>query len=366
MTKGVQNDQIVCAAAVPVAEGGAALRRVRLLPIGDITLRDGRGTFVVRDLAHAQRIVAATREYAGAQSLPIDYDHQSVFGAKDGVGGVAPASGWMDSLDADATGIWANVSWTNKAASAIAPQDGTPGEYRYLSPVFGADQKRHITRLYNAALTNTPAINDLTRLAASLNLSTSQEIHMELSALAVALGLPATATQAEVDAALVRSRTAVAASADLTAVRTALGVSADAPAEALVAAATALKSNKPAAGADEIVVPASVFNDMQAQLATLIGDKVTASVDAAIKAGKIVPASRDTMLTWAKKDLSGFEAFVATAPAVAASAVLLDGKPAQDGGSAGGLTAEQKIAASVIGMSEADYLAALKAEGEAA
>ena len=64
--------------------------RLRLLPMGNFSPRDARiNAFSIKDKAHAQEIVDASRAYAGAQDVPVDYDHQSVYSAVQGVGGVA-------------------------------------------------------------------------------------------------------------------------------------------------------------------------------------------------------------------------------------------------------------------------------------
>ncbi|RWE48621.1 MAG: hypothetical protein EOS24_34125, partial [Mesorhizobium sp.] len=89
------------------------------------------GPWVTGDKASMEQIVANTRQYAGSTDLAIDYDHQTVFGAIPGVGGKAPAAGWIKELQARDDGIFGRVEWTAAASAAIKA-----GEYRYLSPVF--------------------------------------------------------------------------------------------------------------------------------------------------------------------------------------------------------------------------------------
>lgn len=109
-----------------------------------------------------QAVIDATKAYAGRTEIVIDYDHQSVFGAKDGVGGTAKAAGWIKELQARADGIWGRVEWTAAAEAAIKA-----GEYRYLSPVLMNDKTGKVRAIRNAALTNSPALEQLAQVAAS-------------------------------------------------------------------------------------------------------------------------------------------------------------------------------------------------------
>src|SRR3546814_8740553 len=90
MTKRSTSSIIAIAAAseLSLVDGDAPVR-VKLLPIGKIDMRDGRGPFFVRDRAHAERIVAATREWLGSADMMFDYDHQSIYAPMPGVGGQA-------------------------------------------------------------------------------------------------------------------------------------------------------------------------------------------------------------------------------------------------------------------------------------
>ncbi len=51
------------------------------------------------------------------------------FSAVPGVGGTAPAAGWIKRLEARPDGIWAAVAWTEAAQARIRA-----GEYRYITP----------------------------------------------------------------------------------------------------------------------------------------------------------------------------------------------------------------------------------------
>jgi phage I-like protein len=149
------------AADVTISPGGAPKTRIRLLPMGTIVTRDGRGPYRLDDLAHAQAVVTASLAGAGSTQIPIDYDHQIPFGARDGVGGQAPASGWITALSAEADGVWASVEWTNAATAKIKAR-----EYRYISPFFSFEKDTgRVTRIWNAALVNLSNFTELSAVA---------------------------------------------------------------------------------------------------------------------------------------------------------------------------------------------------------
>lgn len=158
----------VAASGIDLGATNVPPRRVKLLPVGRVDMRDGRGPFMVRDQAHAARIVAATRAWLGSADMMFDYDHQSVFAAGEGKGGTAIAAGWAkgDKLSAEPDGIYANdVEWTTAARQKLAAR-----EYRYLSPLFlAAKGSGDVMQLKNAALVNMGAI-DLPAIAASVAL----------------------------------------------------------------------------------------------------------------------------------------------------------------------------------------------------
>lgn len=117
---------------------------------------------------------------AGKASRPyIDFDH---------AGGEAAAIPteffWQD-------GIRLRVEWTAAGAAAVSGR-----VYSYFSPEFFADKSGKVTAIPAVgpigALVNTPAFQEIERIAASL---TAQKSMIEI---AKALGLPETATEAEI------------------------------------------------------------------------------------------------------------------------------------------------------------------------
>ncbi len=312
---------------------------LRLVPAGKFSARDGRGPFDAGDRKVMEEIVAATRAYHGSTDMLIDYDHQSVFGAKDGVGGTAKAAGWVKELQVRDDGIYGRVKWTAAAAAAIKAE-----EYRYLSPVIPHDKKSgRIFVVLNVAITNTPAL-DLDVLAASSLFSTLSNEGTPMEKILKALGL---AEGSGEDAVLAAITGLSAASTALTAIGAAAGLKADAkPADVQTAATAALADRaafaaagglKADASADQIVavlkagvdggnpdpakfVPITAVTELQTQVATLMQaslDKdATDAVDAAMSAGKLAPGMRDWGLALFKKDKTAFETFASGAPSL--------------------------------------------------
>ncbi|MGI8839756.1 MAG: phage protease [Caulobacteraceae bacterium] len=325
-----------CAHSADVAASdGAPKEYIQLFPMGVVRGRDGRGPYRLDDPAHAQRVIDASLASAGSAEIAIDYDHQMVFGAKDGVGGAAPAAGWIKSLDTKPDGVWARVEWTDAAAAKIKAR-----EYRYISPFFSFDKATGaLTRIWNAGLVNHPNFTELAAVAAA-QLDTPE---MDLKAVANALGLAETAT--------IEKMTAAAAA------RKAANDAKPAEIEAAAAAAKAQVEPDPKA-----FVPMAVYTELQARVNAIeetgAEAKATAAVDAAVKGGKITPAGRDHALKLYRADPVAFADFVGAAP------VVLSGE-AMDTAAARAnldspLTTEEKAAASAIGVSEEAYLASKK------
>lgn len=344
------SEQIVIAAATEVAlVDGVPARRVKLLPIGKIVLRDGRGPYLIRDKAHAEQIVAATRAFLGSADFNFDYDHQAVFAAKPGVGGTAVAAGWVKPADLTVQddGIYADVDWT-----AAATQKLVAREYRYLSPLFMAAKSGEVLRLTNAALVNIGAI-DLPAIAAGFS---NDGDDMDLTAIAAALGLPATATVEDIAAAA----TAVKAKADAPATSTiavAAGLAAEASPETIVATIATLKAKaeKPDLSG---YVPAAVVEPMRDQLKTLNGERLAKKVDDLVAAGIVMPAKRTDTLGWFEKDEVAASAFFKDMPPIVKpGAAPTGGLPKTDPNS---LTTEEVAVAAALGMTEAEMLEAKK------
>ena len=325
---------------------------MQLIPAGTFSGRDGRGPYDAGDKSSMEKIVAASLERAGSSEIVIDYDHQGVFGAVEGVGGRAPAAGWVKEFEVRDTGIWGLVDWTKAANTAI-----TDKEYKYLSPVFSHTKAGKVLEIAMAALTNTPNL-DLAEVAAFSKL-TRQETTMDK--IIAALGLKEDSKE---DAVLTALNSVLVASA---AVVTATGLGKDAKPDAVLAAiadafSTRLAVAKAVGAADnakgEVIitavasavaggssddpdptkfVPIAQFKELSNQVATMSasieGDKATDAVEAAMSDGKVSPASKEWAINYAKKDLDGFNAFIATAPVIV-SAQASNLNPQGDGSTA--------------------------------
>lgn len=334
------------AAAIEIVPGAT---RVQLFPgYGTIKGRNGAGPYILADQAHAERVIAATAAAQGPVDLHFDYDHQAALAP--GVAGTSKAAAWFTKLTADADCIWAeDVQWTAAASAALEAK-----EYRYASPYFLHDKQGRITRVINAALTNTPNFN-LAALASSTADSIEETPSMEdLVAIAAALGLPATTTRAEAVTAI---GTIMAAQAALTATASALGVAADADGAAIASAATTLKAN---AGGDPDptkFVPVAHLKAVTDRLETIDGERAEAAIASAIKAGKLAPAQRDWALGYFKKDQAAFASFIGTAPVILAPG----SDPAKDIDlKSDVLTSDERAIASSLGLTPEAFLAARK------
>lgn len=320
---------------------------MRVMPAGTFTLRDGRGPFHAGDQERMQAIVDRTLERAAGTELMVDYDHQSFYGAIEGVGGTAKAAGWIKRLEARADGIWAQVEWTEAAASAIRAQ-----EYRYLSPLFLAPEDTGDVRsIANIGLVNMPAL-DLDAVAAALTPPKTETSSME--AIARALGLDAGASPETITAAIGMAQAAqtalagigkaldldddaspddigkaVAALAELRGkVASGLKLEDDADDAAIIAAAAAVagKDNPDPAKYVPIAAMKAVQDDLKALKTRIDGDDAERAVDQAVKDGRLVPAQREWGLNLAKTDRKSFDDYVGSAPRLTATQ-LERGKP---------------------------------------
>lgn len=336
--------------------GGGAPDWVHLLPLGQIQAQDGRRAWHNADPA---AVLAATR--AIGRDLPVDYDH-SIDAIKER-GGTAPAAGWIKALELRADGIWGQVEWTERAKAAIAAK-----EWRFISPVFQFDKNsRAVLRILRAALTNDPAIAELKAVAHRTNSEDPMDQDL-VKQLAKMLGLAETATEAEVRTALAAAQakpletaiaTAAAASA-LAPIAKALGLAETAkPDEITTALATTIAAAKTPDPAK--FSPIAVVTELQGRVATLETAAKTAAatseVEAAIAAGKLIPAQREWGLDYAARDLAGFKAFIAKQPTILAGGRVVEGQP---GGGADALTAEEKAVCAAMGLAEKDFLATKK------
>lgn len=347
---------IALATSAPGVEGVTVPDTIQLLAIGKMPSRNGQPPFViVRDRAHAEQIAAATTAHHRSNQIVVDYDHQSVFAARPGVGGQARASGWMPKVFATDQGVFAEVNWTEAAQSAIGAL-----EYRYISPVFTHDKAGNVLCIINAALTNTPSL-DLAAVASAFS-TEEGSASMNFAEIAKALGLGEDATLEEILRAIAALNTAPAT---MTAIASALGAAEGAD---LVAAAAALKVKADNAGnpdpakfvpVETVAALQTSVQSLQASLDGLQADKRKAKIDEAQAAGKLAPA----LVAYASSiaDDATLDKFLAALPGNALGKGTAAGDPPGDKAK---LSAEEIAVCTATGISQEDFLAARESETE--
>lgn len=315
---------------------------IELMPVGEFRLGDGRSKLALR-LDDPETIIRTSLASAAGGILPIDFDHRTFAkqGAQD-----SRAAGWITGLRVEGQRIMASVEWTAEGRAALEGRS-----YRFLSPVFKNLKDGKVVLIEGAGLVNMPAIPQLRQLA-------SRETTMEpIEQIAGLLGL-----SADKPADIVARVTALAATeTQLASITAAAGVS-GADAVRQVCAKLASPQVDPAR-----YVPIKALEEVQTQLASLQKDATEGKVDAALErardAGKLTPALEDWARQLASKDLSQFEAWAAASPAVVnlgqrqlAGRVPPTQQPDQ-------LSDVERQMASMIGVSEEDFLATRKKEG---
>lgn len=180
----------LAACLIELPSAGADLH---LLPAGPFRAVDGRPTDAPHWVLPPDRAAALSTQIAARKTARvIDYEHQTLHAERNGQ--PAPAAGWFHRVEWRADGLHApDVEWTARAAQQIAAR-----EYRYLSPVFTYHPGTgEIVDLLHAALTNTPALDDLSAVAARF--LSQEDISMPFStALCTALDLTEGADEAAV------------------------------------------------------------------------------------------------------------------------------------------------------------------------
>jgi phage I-like protein len=328
---------------------------VMLSPWGDV--KSTKGDFVVDDES-ATLIVAEFVK--GKKPIPIDYEHTTLGGNYATPSGAAPAAGWITGILAKAgQGIFAVVKW-NDAARAMIQAD----EYRYLSPVLMVRKDdRKAVAVTSAALTNTPAIVDMVRVAAkdTDDASGSGDDKMDLKELRAALAVAGISLADDADDGVV-----------LTAAKMFVDTAAKAKAESPPLMAIAAKLGLPSSSSLEIVqarigdlqvnVPAAEYKTVTDRLAKLEGiarDREGQEVIAyAVETAKINPNHESSMTQYrimAKTDPIAFRRLVEAMPALYSVGRLMRYSALDDDSSAN----EEKLLAKEVEVYKGDKKNAL-------
>lgn len=254
--------------------------RIQLLPPGPTIVGvDGRAW----RMEDAEGVASATNGLG--RELVVDENHST---DKQGPGTPAPAVGWIGSVAVANDGsVWGQVAWNERGKKLI-----TERSYRFISPVFSYDEQTGaIERIVGAGLVNRPNLE--------LQALNAQENNMKIAAsILTALGLPATADEAQVLQAINAKEAAPSA-----------------------ATTPGVDLTQYAPRADLALMEQRAVNAeqrLQALEAEGVKRRATAAVEAAVRAHKIAPASKDAYLAMCASEagLKQFEAIVAASPAI--------------------------------------------------
>lgn len=332
----------LAAASFELSSGNVG--RIQLLPYGEFRAVDGRphdapAWFLTEENGED----VARLANSSSTQLVVDYEHQTLY--KERNGQPAPAAGWITWLTFTPRGLFADVTWTDKAKELIHNR-----EYRYVSAVFAYDQQGYVRKLFHAALTNSPALDGLDEVMVAANAlfqvsSTSIEKGMDMKKfLQTALNMPE-ASEEELQTAL-------------------SAVLADVKEKDERIAALSAATQKPADKVDLTkYAPISVVQDLQAKFAALSNqvkdDKGKALIEAALTAGKLLPAQKEWALGVLEQEngLAFLSSFIEQQPvlnALATGQTQTAGMPL-NGGQTVALSLEEKAAAKMLGMTESEY-----------
>lgn len=284
---------------------------IRVLPLGRVD--SSKGTFFVD--AESFQLMTAGIAKRGVD-LVVDYEHQTLGG------GEAPAAGWVKALRMGDGYIEADVDWTARGSEYLKNR-----EYRYLSPVVTVRKSDgKATGLHSLALTNTPAIENMTAIVNSENFEGGNNNMDFRSKLIQLLGLEETATDDQIEEAVeARLNSGGENVVANKAVCELLGLKAGAPASDVAAKIQGLQT-------------------------TIATRTATEAVELALKDGKITPAQKDWAQSYALSDPKGFADFVLKAPKVVPMGEMVTGAEVKGTG----VGEETMKVCKMLGLSEED------------
>ena len=342
---------IACSFKLSEANG-----HIQLFPFGRFYPADGRaegsGGWYVDD----------SNGYALADSinaldidLMIDYEHQTLYLEKNGQGN--PAAGWIKQVEYRPNeGLFAEVAWTDKAASQIKA-----GEYRYISPLFIPDSNGRVVQVLNAALTNRPALHNLAEafaLSQQFKQFNQPEGQPMLKLLQQLFDAP-NATEAEITEKLtalsaVKGDTKVALSAVYDELKTQT---------AQAVALSAQVANPDPTKFVALSQMQAVQTELNALKAQHAKEKADSLITQALSDGRLLPAQKAWAENLAQTNFVALSDYLAT---VTPNAALSGGMQAKDAPTENvvALSAEELAAAKMLGMSEAEFITAHKTQKE--
>jgi phage I-like protein len=289
---------------------------IELLPAGEFVGRDGRGPFRV---SNAEVVIAATDALRMEAGLPIDYDHATDFAAPSGRR--APAAGWIRAIEVREGALWGKVEWTTHGSAAVATH-----EYRYISPVFEYSQNGEVQRILRAALTNNPNLY-LTAISAHGPSDKSMTTRVPMRQMSAARASEdqrddmGESTEAQL-CELLGLEKGSTPEMIIGEVQKALGTNTRRSAATEISEeAGGLHATAQSIVADPArYVPIEQFETALTELNQLrvatARERAAFRVDAAMKAGKIVPSQREWAIAYCQANTNGFESFIARQPAL--------------------------------------------------
>lgn len=319
-------------------------REYVLIPDGEFRAEDGSGRPAEvpawRNNAEiAARVIARAQRQAAR--MVVDYEHQTLQLAEGS--DAAPASGWIDrgSLRYEpGVGIVGVIDWTPRAAQMIAGH-----EYAYLSPVFlYSPVSGEVLLLQHVGLTNRPALN-LPQVALRaddwMDFSTEEvpQVNETLKKLLASLGLAEAASEAEALSAVAALKAQAGQVTDLQGQVAALSAQAPDPSR---------------------FVAVETMQALQGQVAALTaqvhGEKVSQVVEAALSAGKLLPAQKEWAQELGRTNLAALSSYLDKTPAIAALAGTQTGGEAPAGAAQQAVcSADEMKICGQLGVSVADY-----------
>jgi len=330
---------------------------LRLLPLGEVELVDGRPPFEV-DPEALEEMVGAFQ--GRGTDLVVDYEHQSLKGVQ------APAAGWIKNLEAREDGLWARVEWTGQAQEYLDRR-----EYRYFSPVLRLDPaSRRPQELMNVALTNVPAIRGCSPLVAKWGgealMAATQPGEAPVRALSQEASVLSACRERAGLVEEMRVRLGLSPEAEETVVWQRmvdlfrnLAVQLDLPAGA---GASQVEGGLEALKAHEGEV-AALKEELEALRERVEEETAARAVEKAMLAGKISPAQKSWALSYCRQDLESFKAYVEKAPKVVPVGERLH--LGEDEGERGGLSPEELALCRAMNLTPEAYLQAKAGMGQA-
>ncbi len=302
------------------ADATAPPADLMLVPAGDrIEGRDGRAW----NNPDPQGVIRFFTE--NGLDIPVDIEHATQLKAPKGE--AAPAMAWGTSLEVRPDGsIWSRINW-NAAGTALV----MGRQYRYYSPAYVIDRETmNIVGIKSVGLTNTPNLD-----VPALN-HEQKGPTMNLAALLAALGLASTATFEDALNHITKIK------GDLT---VALNAANSPPLDKFVPKADYDLALNRATAAEE---------KLTAQAKETLETAINTEIDAALRAGKITPATKDYHIAQCRQEggLKRFKAFVAAAPTIGDASGLDYKNP---GKTATALNAEEETVCKMMGLSVEEY-----------